>query len=176
MPEVIDHGRTRLIVDDWRQTAAALEAADALDPAEMRREVEERFTPERMVADYVAAYGPRSPAEVTYRGVERQHGRAQPVCLELLELGVSTRDERPEVDRSQTRLDGGQLLQGTPERELPANPDDGALQLQPAGSAASSPRLPVQLQAADLLHCPRGRGFGRAAGTSSRAITSRSAC
>ena len=33
-----------------------LDAADALDPAEMRREVEERFTPERMVADYVAAY------------------------------------------------------------------------------------------------------------------------
>jgi glycosyltransferase involved in cell wall biosynthesis len=56
VPEVIDHGRTGMIVDDWRQTAAALEAADALDPAEMRREVEERFTPERMVADYVAAY------------------------------------------------------------------------------------------------------------------------
>ena len=33
-----------------------LDAADALDPAEMRRDVEEHFTPERMVADYVAAY------------------------------------------------------------------------------------------------------------------------
>jgi hypothetical protein len=33
-----------------------LEDADALDPAEMRRDVEERFTPKRMVADYVAAY------------------------------------------------------------------------------------------------------------------------
>ena len=30
--------------------------ADALDPAVMRRAVEERFSPERMVADYVAAY------------------------------------------------------------------------------------------------------------------------
>jgi hypothetical protein len=56
VPEVIDHGRTGIVVDDWRQTAGALEAADALDPDEMRRTVVERFTPERMVADYVAAY------------------------------------------------------------------------------------------------------------------------
>jgi glycosyltransferase involved in cell wall biosynthesis len=56
VPEVIDHGRTGIVVDDWRQTEDVLEEADALDPAEMRRVVEERFTPERMVADYVAAY------------------------------------------------------------------------------------------------------------------------
>ena len=35
---------------------SALEAAAKLDPAVMRSAVEERFTPERMVADYVAAY------------------------------------------------------------------------------------------------------------------------
>jgi glycosyltransferase involved in cell wall biosynthesis len=56
VPEVIQDGRTGVIVDDWRHTAAALEAADALDPIELRRSVEERFTPERMVADYVEAY------------------------------------------------------------------------------------------------------------------------
>ncbi len=56
VPEVIDDGRTGIIVDDWRQTAGVLEAADALDPDEMRRVVEESFTPARMVADYVAAY------------------------------------------------------------------------------------------------------------------------
>ena len=56
VPEVIDHGRTGIIVDDWRQTEDVLDDADALDPAEMRRDVEEHFTPERMVADYVAAY------------------------------------------------------------------------------------------------------------------------
>ncbi len=56
VPEVIDDGRTGIIVDDWRDTAGALEAADALDQDEMRRTVEERFTPGRMVADYVAAY------------------------------------------------------------------------------------------------------------------------
>jgi glycosyltransferase involved in cell wall biosynthesis len=57
VPEVIDHGRTGIIVDDWRQTAGALDEADRLDPAELRQEVELRFSPERMIADYVAAYG-----------------------------------------------------------------------------------------------------------------------
>jgi len=56
VPEVIDHGRTGIIVDDWRETAAALPDADALDSQTMRQEVVERFSPERMVADYVAAY------------------------------------------------------------------------------------------------------------------------
>jgi glycosyltransferase involved in cell wall biosynthesis len=56
VPEVIEHGRTGIIVDDWGHMMGALEDAEKLDPAEMRRSVEERFTPERMVADYVAAY------------------------------------------------------------------------------------------------------------------------
>jgi glycosyltransferase involved in cell wall biosynthesis len=56
VPEVIEDGRTGIIIDDWRETAGALDAADALDPAVLRSAVEERFTPERMVADYVAAY------------------------------------------------------------------------------------------------------------------------
>ena len=33
-----------------------LERADDLDPLELRRYVEEEFSPERMVRDYVAAY------------------------------------------------------------------------------------------------------------------------
>ena len=56
VPEVIDHGRNGIIVDNWRRSEDVLDDADALDPAVMRRVVEERFTPERMVADYVAAY------------------------------------------------------------------------------------------------------------------------
>ena len=56
VPEVIDHGRTGIIVDDWRLTAGALDETDRLDPNELRREVEQRFSPERMIADYVAAY------------------------------------------------------------------------------------------------------------------------
>ena len=56
VPEVIEHGRSGLVVDDYRQMAHALEEADAIDPFECRRYVEERFAPERMVADYGQAY------------------------------------------------------------------------------------------------------------------------
>jgi glycosyltransferase involved in cell wall biosynthesis len=56
VPEVIEHGRSGIIVDSYREMPAALEQADALDPHEIRRCAEERFAPERMVADYLAAY------------------------------------------------------------------------------------------------------------------------
>ena len=56
VPEVIEHGRRGIIVDDYREMAGALAEADALEPLECRRYVEERFSAERMVADYVAAY------------------------------------------------------------------------------------------------------------------------
>jgi glycosyltransferase involved in cell wall biosynthesis len=56
VPEVIEHGRGGIVVERIREMPSALEAADALDPMECRRYVEERFAPERMVADYVDAY------------------------------------------------------------------------------------------------------------------------
>ena len=56
VPEVIDHGRSGIIVDDYRAMPLALEEADGIDPWECRRYVEERFAPPRMVADYVSAY------------------------------------------------------------------------------------------------------------------------
>jgi glycosyltransferase involved in cell wall biosynthesis len=56
VPEVIEHGRSGLIVDNYRQMAQALDEADELDPLECRRYVEELFAPERMVGDYLDAY------------------------------------------------------------------------------------------------------------------------
>jgi glycosyltransferase involved in cell wall biosynthesis len=56
VPEVIEDGLSGIVVDDYREMPAALERADALDPLECRRYAEERFAPERMVADYVGAY------------------------------------------------------------------------------------------------------------------------
>jgi glycosyltransferase involved in cell wall biosynthesis len=53
---VIDDGVTGVIVNRWRDMGSALERADAIDPLVQRRVVEERFSPQRMVADYVAAY------------------------------------------------------------------------------------------------------------------------
>ena len=58
VPEIVEHGRTGVIVDKYRdmEDPAVLELADSLDPEVLRREVEERFSPEHMVANYVAAY------------------------------------------------------------------------------------------------------------------------
>ena len=56
VPEVVEHGRSGIVVDDYREMTAALADADKLSHAECRRAVEERFSEERMVADYLAAY------------------------------------------------------------------------------------------------------------------------
>jgi glycosyltransferase involved in cell wall biosynthesis len=56
VPEVIDDGRTGFIVDHYRGMAEAVERIDEIDPIDCRRYVEERFAPERMVADYLRAY------------------------------------------------------------------------------------------------------------------------
>jgi glycosyltransferase involved in cell wall biosynthesis len=60
VPEVIDHGRSGIIVDDYREMVDALDAADGLEPDALRAIAEERFSRERMVADYVAAYAGHS--------------------------------------------------------------------------------------------------------------------
>jgi glycosyltransferase involved in cell wall biosynthesis len=56
VPEVIEHGRTGIVVDDYAEMADALAAADALDVHELRRAAEERFSKERMVAHYLRIY------------------------------------------------------------------------------------------------------------------------
>ncbi|TML53945.1 MAG: glycosyltransferase family 4 protein [Actinobacteria bacterium] len=56
VPEVLEDERGGVIVDHWREIPAALERADAIEPAECRRYAEEQFAPERMVGDYENAY------------------------------------------------------------------------------------------------------------------------
>jgi glycosyltransferase involved in cell wall biosynthesis len=56
VPEVLEDGVGGVIVDDYREMVGAIPVADDFDPLECRRYVEERFAPERMVVDYVAAY------------------------------------------------------------------------------------------------------------------------
>jgi glycosyltransferase involved in cell wall biosynthesis len=56
VPEVIEHGRSGIVVDDWRFAPAAIEEADRIAPETCRRYVEEHFAPERMVRDYLRAY------------------------------------------------------------------------------------------------------------------------
>jgi glycosyltransferase involved in cell wall biosynthesis len=56
VPEVVEHGRSGVIVEDWAQAGAALADADAISPESCRGYAEERFAPSRMVCDYLAAY------------------------------------------------------------------------------------------------------------------------
>jgi glycosyltransferase involved in cell wall biosynthesis len=58
LPEIMEHGRTGVFVDNYREMeeTEVLELADQLDPAELRREIEQHFSPEIMVSNYVAAY------------------------------------------------------------------------------------------------------------------------
>jgi glycosyltransferase involved in cell wall biosynthesis len=56
VPEVVDDGRSGIVVDEFHEMAPALQDADKLDPADCRRWVEEHFSAERMTRDYVAAY------------------------------------------------------------------------------------------------------------------------
>ena len=58
VPEVVDDGATGFVVDpdDLDAFVAAVGKVDQIDPTACRRAVEERFTVERMVADYEAIY------------------------------------------------------------------------------------------------------------------------
>jgi glycosyltransferase involved in cell wall biosynthesis len=56
VPEVVDDGVTGFVVDGLDDFVAAVERVGEIDPAACRRTVEERFTVERMVADYEAIY------------------------------------------------------------------------------------------------------------------------
>jgi glycosyltransferase involved in cell wall biosynthesis len=58
LPELVEHGRTGLLVDpgDEDAFAAALDASGLLDPGECRREAARRFTPARMATRYLRLY------------------------------------------------------------------------------------------------------------------------
>jgi glycosyltransferase involved in cell wall biosynthesis len=56
VPEVLEHGRTGIVVERHEDLAAAVAEADRIDPAECRRAVEERFSPGPLVARYLRAF------------------------------------------------------------------------------------------------------------------------
>jgi glycosyltransferase involved in cell wall biosynthesis len=56
LPEVVEHGRTGLLVDDVDGIAAALEEIDAINPETCRAAARERFSRERMACEYLARY------------------------------------------------------------------------------------------------------------------------
>lgn len=56
VPEVVEHGRTGIIVESHDELAAAVAEADRIDRAECRHAVEERFAPASLAAAYLAAF------------------------------------------------------------------------------------------------------------------------
>jgi glycosyltransferase involved in cell wall biosynthesis len=56
VPEILEHGRTGLVVDDIDQAIAAVARAGELDRAAIRERFETRFSVERMAHDYLAIY------------------------------------------------------------------------------------------------------------------------
>jgi glycosyltransferase involved in cell wall biosynthesis len=54
--EVIEHGRTGIVVDDAEQLPDAIEQARLVDPAECRRAAKDRFDVPIMAGRYEAVY------------------------------------------------------------------------------------------------------------------------
>ena len=81
VPEVVEHGRSGVVVDDYREIVERLDEVDGLDAVEIRSVVEERFSPRRMVADYIAAYqavlDEHAEVDVTHRLTQTARVAAQ---------------------------------------------------------------------------------------------------
>lgn len=56
VPEIIEHGRTGLIVDSLDEAVDAIPRIRTLDRADIRKQFESRFTSTRMAKSYLAAY------------------------------------------------------------------------------------------------------------------------
>jgi glycosyltransferase involved in cell wall biosynthesis len=77
LPELVEHGRTGLLVDPGDEDALAAAACEAgrLDPDDCRREAARRFTPSRMAERYLRLYDKvlaRSGRPVRVRGAARE--------------------------------------------------------------------------------------------------------
>jgi glycosyltransferase involved in cell wall biosynthesis len=57
MPEIVRHGETGFLVSSVIEATAALGRVPNLSRQACRRWVEQRFSRERMVQDYLAVYG-----------------------------------------------------------------------------------------------------------------------
>jgi len=56
LPDIIDHGRTGFIAEDVPSMARAIRAAARIDPEHCRRAARERFSAQRMIAQYLTLY------------------------------------------------------------------------------------------------------------------------
>lgn len=74
VPEVIDHGRSGVIVDSEDEAVAALARLPELDPRGVRAAFDARFTAERMAIDYVSLYHALPGARTDAARLRRERG------------------------------------------------------------------------------------------------------
>jgi len=75
--EIIEQGRTGLVVDSIEEAVAAIPVVQGLDRVKIREAFEERFLVDRMARDYVALYGDllrRSEADGTQHRTAAEAG------------------------------------------------------------------------------------------------------
>ena len=56
LPDIVEHGRTGFIVEDVAAMTRAIRAAGGIDPEDCRRSARERFSAQRMIAEYLTLY------------------------------------------------------------------------------------------------------------------------
>ncbi len=67
LAEIVEHGRTGFLVENAREMAQAIRAAREIDPQACRDAAQERFSAERMVAQYFDAYATILSRTVAHR-------------------------------------------------------------------------------------------------------------
>src|SRR5581483_9350672 len=89
VPEVVEDGVTGFVADDYRDLAAFVDRAAALDPREIRGRAAARFSPGRPVEEHVAAY--RLALELGPAAGRRRQGRPRGRGGRLLRLSPAAR-------------------------------------------------------------------------------------
>ena len=56
LPEIVSDGRTGFLVNSVEQMADAISRVESIDPSACRGEAKQRFSSERMIADYLSLY------------------------------------------------------------------------------------------------------------------------
>ncbi|MBV9859177.1 MAG: glycosyltransferase family 4 protein [Alphaproteobacteria bacterium] len=75
LTEVVEHGVTGFLVDDFREMAEAIQAAADIDPAQCRAIARRRFSLERMIAGYFDLYQRMIAEEPQRKTGSRRSGR-----------------------------------------------------------------------------------------------------
>lgn len=87
LSDIVEPGRTGFLVDDVEEMAGAIEAAEYLDAEDCRRVARERFSVERMTAQYLNVYERLARGRLHRGGGETESGGSGERGVDLLRIG-----------------------------------------------------------------------------------------